>query len=260
MSKIGELILKKLSRDPRRSDYTNEEYNKKHLDVNIYIKNLEDTFPHFNEEVSGKNVLDIGCSHGIEAIAISILGAKEVWGIDIRIDISRASELRSSLAPKVLINFSEMDASHTSFPDEKFDVVVSVDSFEHFSDPYEVLKEIRRVTRNDGRIFITSGVWSNPWGAHMHFFTKIPWVQFIFSEKTIMNVRNLYRSDGARRFSDVEGGLNKIGVRMFKQCVKDLNLDVEYLYLRPVRGLTPLTKIPILNEFFTSLIIAVLKK
>jgi hypothetical protein len=46
----------------------------------------------------------------------------------------------------------------------------------------------------------------------MHSFTKAPSIQFVFSEATIMNVRRLYRSDGTRRFAEVEGGLNQVGV------------------------------------------------
>ncbi len=50
----------------------------------------------------------------------------------------------------------------------------------------------------------------------MNFFTKLPWVQFLFSEETIMNVRRLYRHDGAMWYHQVEGGLNEIGDRSFR--------------------------------------------
>ena len=94
----------------------------------------------------------------------------------------------------------------------------------------------------------------------MNFFTRVPWVQFIFSEQTIMNVRSLYQSDGAKAFSEVEGGLNRVGIRQFRKYVKDLNLDLRHLFLRPVSGLTALPKIPLINELFTGSIVAVLRK
>jgi hypothetical protein len=75
-----------------------------------------------------------------------------------------------------------------------------------------------------------------------------------------MNVRKKYRNDGANRFNEVEGGLNKIGIRSFNDMINDLNLKVEYLKLNPVKGLTLLTKVPYLNELFTNLIVAVLRK
>ncbi len=260
MSKVGEFILGQLSRDPKKPDYISELYKTKHEDVNVYMNVLEDTFPHFREKIAGKNVLDIGCGEGLETIAISRLGAKKVWGIDIRVDTVQADELRTSLAPEHYVEFSRLDAARTSFPNKIFDSIVTLGSFEHFNYPFEVLKECRRILRDDGRIFLTSSVWSHPWGAHMSFFTKVPWVQFLFSEKTIMNVRSLYRSDGARRFSEVEGGLNKAGIIRFKRYVQKLSLTVEYLKLRPVRGVNIATKVPIVNEFFTSLISSVLRK
>ncbi len=260
MSKVGKFILRQLSRDPKKPDYISALYKTTHEDVNLYMNVLEDTFPHFREEIAGKNVLDIGCGGGLETIAISRLGAKKVCGIDIRVDTVQADELRASLAPEDYVEFFKLDAARTSFPNKMFDVIVSLSSFEHFNDPFEVLKECRRILRDGGRIFLTSSVWSHPWGAHMNFFIKVPWVQFLFSEKTIMNVRSLYRSDGARRFSEVEGGLNKVGVIRFKRYVQKLSLTVEYLRLRPVGGVTIATKVPILNEFFTSQIISVLRK
>lgn len=260
MSKLGEFVLRQLSRDPKSEDYRVEHYEQKHQNVNVYIKSLEDTFPNFINGISGKSILDIGCSEGLESIALSLMGSRQVVGIDIRIDVDRAKEMKRNLAPEKDIDFYVMDAHHTSFPDNTFDAVVTLASFEHFLDPYEVVKEARRVVKDGGRIYLTSSVWSNPWGAHMHFFTRVPWVQFLFSEETIMNVRNLYRSDGAKKCSEIEGGLNKVGIREFTQYINKVNMTIEYLFLRPVKGLTVLTKIPMVNEFFTNQITAVMKK
>ena len=260
MSKVGEFVLRHLSRDPRSEDYRIEHYEQKHQDVNVYIKSLEDTFPNFRNAISGKSILDIGCSEGLESIALSLLGSRQVVGIDIRIDVDGAKKLKRDLAPEKDTEFYVMDAHHTSFADNKFDAIVTLASFEHFLDPYGLLKEARRILKDDGRIYLTSSVWSHPWGAHMHFFTKVPWVQFLFSEETIMNVRRLYRGDGAKKLWEVEGGLNKVGIREFMQYIDKLNLNIEYLFLRPIKGLTVLTKLPMLNEFFTNQITAILKK
>ena len=74
-----------------------------------------------------------------------------------------------------------------------------------------------------------------------------------------MNVRRLYRNDGARKFSEVEGGLNKIGIRSFIRMVKDVNLKIEYFKVIPVKGLTPLIRIPFVNELFAQDMVAVLR-
>ena len=259
MSKIGESILRKFSRDPNTVDYVNDHYEQKHRDVNVCIQTLKNTFPDIETKITNKNVLDIGCAEGLETLAISMMGANEVYGIDIRInkDINQQIQQQN---PNNKIKFAVMDATNTQLKDNELDAVVTCGSFEHFNDPYLILQESKRILVDDGLIFLTSSVWAHPWGAHMNFFTKVPWVQFIFNENTIMNVRRAYRNDGATKFNKVEGGLNKVGVRSFNEMVKNLNLKIEYLKLNPVKGLTPLTKIPYVNELFTNLIIAILRK
>jgi ubiquinone/menaquinone biosynthesis C-methylase UbiE len=259
MSKIGEFVLGRLSRDPQETDYSSD-FIQKYQDINAYTKDLVNTFPAIKEAIADKSILDIGCSGGLESLAIAQLGARKVVGIDIRIDIDRANALREELCPHQQVDFFVMDAHQMTFPGNTFDVVVSCGSFEHFKDPRLVLKEAKRVLKKSGRIFLSSGVWSHPYGAHMHFFTRVPWVQFFFSERTIMNVRSHYRDDGAREYSQVEGGLNKIGIRGFQSIYRELGLNIDYLLLQPVKGLRVLTKIPFLNEFFTNSFVAIMRK
>jgi ubiquinone/menaquinone biosynthesis C-methylase UbiE len=262
MSKSGEFILRQLSRNPSSPDYVWAEHVEQRLiDINTSKQRVEHTFPNFKNAVLDKSILDIGCGKGgLEAIAISLLGAKEVTGIDIHLDMEQAKNYKNKLAPDRLVEFCLTDAHHTSFTDSKFDAIITLDAFEHFRDPFKVLEESKRILKEKGKIFLTSGVWGSPRGAHMSYFTKVPWIQFLFSEETIINVRSLYRNDGAKIFSEVKGGLNKIGIRRFKQYAEKLNLEIEYLSLNPVKGLTFLTKIPVVNEFFTNWFTAVLRK
>ncbi|OPY01428.1 MAG: Ubiquinone biosynthesis O-methyltransferase [Syntrophorhabdus sp. PtaB.Bin047] len=259
MSLFGEFILRRLSRDPHCTDYVSMAYEEKYRDPETYAVSLTRTFPNLSRMVRGRQALDIGCSDGMEALALVAMGASKVIGIDIRIDPEKSAQLLASY-PLRGCELAVMNAEKMTFADETFDVAMSCGSFEHFDEPYSVLKECKRVVKADGRICLTSGVWSHPWGAHMNFFTRVPWVQFIFSESTIMNVRRCYRGDGAKRFREVEGGLNKMGIRQFHDIVSELSLHIEYLRLVPVRRLSCLARIPGINEFFTSLVIAVLRK
>ena len=258
MSRFGEFVLRKLSRPPEQGDYLNDAYEAKHRDVAACVRAVRETAPGLAERVAGRRVLDIGCAEGLEAVALALLGAREVVGIDTRMDARKAEALRDRHAPGRDVRFHATDAARLPYPDGHFDAVVTLGSLEHFRDPFAVLAEARRLLADDGRIILTSGVWGSPWGAHVYFFTKLPWVQFLFSERTIMNVRRLYRSDGARAFHEVEGGLNRIGVRSFLRGAKDLGFEVEYFALSPVKGIAFLTRVPLLNELFSHLMTAVL--
>jgi SAM-dependent methyltransferase len=258
MSALGELLLGKLSRDPSAGDTLNAAYEAKHNDVRACMDELERLFPRFNNNVGGWRVLDIGCGEGVETLAISKLGAAFVHGIDIHIDRERNDKVRSQAARP--IEFSTMDATRMTFPDGAFDVAVTCGSFEHFADPFAVLKECARVIKPGGTIFLTSGVWAHPYGAHMNFFTNVPWVHYLFSERTIMSVRKKYRGDGAMRYHEVPGGLNKVGIASFRRMVRELGLRYNYLKLNAIKDLTLMTKIPYVNELFCNLIVAMLEK
>lgn len=260
MSRIGEFVLSRLSRNPNTPDYTCEHYEHKHRDISPAVEQFDRIFPDFRSQVACKKVLDIGCAEGIESIALGVLGAREVIGIDIRIDLERARQLKAELAPATAVNFYRLDAGRTPFGESEFDVVVSLSSFEHFSNPLQILKECKRILKTGGLIYLTCGAWYNPYGAHMNFFTHVPWVHLLFSEKTIMKVRSRYRHDGARRFSEVEGGLNDITISRFRRYVRDVGMTIEHLALIPVKGMVFLTKIPLIKEFFTTEIVAILRK
>ena len=57
--------------------------------------------------------------------------------------------------------------------DELADVVLSLDSFEHFDQPDKVLSEMARLLKPDGRVISSFGYsWYHPLGGHMPLF---PW-------------------------------------------------------------------------------------
>lgn len=260
MSRVGRFLLRKLSRDPAEGDYAIPHYEVRHHDLDAMTASLIEYFPSIREGICGKRVLDVGCSEGMESVALARLGAREVDGIDIRIDFERAGEVRTALAVPARVDLHLMDALHLAFADESFDVVVTCSSFEHFLDPVGMLREAHRVLKPGGRIYLTSGNWWGPWGAHMTHFTRLPWVQFLFSEETIMAVRSDYRSDGAERFEEVEGGLNRIDIRSFRRFIDDLGLSPVWLRPVPVKGMRSLSRIPVVGTFFTHEFHAVLRK
>jgi len=70
MSKLGEIILKKLSRDPHAGDYLHEGYERKHLDIDYNIKSMLSDFPDLSEIIIGKKILDVGCAGMVEIAAL----------------------------------------------------------------------------------------------------------------------------------------------------------------------------------------------
>ena len=141
------------------------------------------------------------------------------------------------------------------------DIVVSHDSFEHFSQPAAVLGVMERMIGDVGKIIITFGPpWFAPYGSHMHFFCNIPWANILFSEKTIMKVRSRYVNDGATRFEEVESGLNKMTLKKFEKIIAESSLSVEYKKYTSVRGINFFSEIPLIRELLVNHVTVVLSK
>jgi hypothetical protein len=97
-------------------------------------------------------------------------------------------------------------------------MIVSQNSFEHFLEPLTILEDMRDALAPEGKIFITfASPWYAPYGAHMMHFSRLPWIQLFFSERTIMEVRSRYRTDGAKTFRDA--GLAEMTLKKFKRTV-----------------------------------------
>jgi SAM-dependent methyltransferase len=143
----------------------------------------------------------------------------------------------------------------------RIDVVLSRDAFEHYPDPAAVLRQMWDLLVPGGSVFISFGPpWWHPYGCHMMFMGAPPWAHLWFTEQTIMEMRRRYRSDGATRFEEVEGGLNRMTIARFEDLVTRSRFIVRDLKLIPIRRTRLLCRNKIGRELFTSLVKAHLIK
>jgi SAM-dependent methyltransferase len=134
-----------------------------------------------------------------------------------------------------------------------FDVVISQNSMEHFPDPRAILLEMKAALAPAGEIWITFGPpWFAPYGSHTQFFTKLPWVNLVFTEETVMRVRSLYRGDGAQRYEEVESGLNRMTLSKFERLVGAAGLAEMYRFDECIKQLNFLRGIPLFRELFVN--------
>src|SRR5436190_954088 len=97
-------------------------------------------------------VLDLGCGDGTTAIPLARTGA-EVLGIDIARNLVEAGNKRASAAGLSRLKFQEGDACNLEGVDnDSFDLTVSIFGAMFAPKPFEVAKEMVRVTKPGGRI------------------------------------------------------------------------------------------------------------
>jgi ubiquinone/menaquinone biosynthesis C-methylase UbiE len=101
-------------------------------------------------------VLDVGCGPGQLAVRLGrIAPSLDITGVDISPDmIERAQKRATQLGLTDRVRFQEGDSQSLPFPDDHFDTVVSTLSIHHWDDPELGLREIRRVVKPGGHVFI----------------------------------------------------------------------------------------------------------
>jgi ubiquinone/menaquinone biosynthesis C-methylase UbiE len=110
----------------------------------------------------GTRVLDLGCGDGTTALPAARLGA-EVLGVDIAGNLVAAGNQRAQAEGLSNCRFQEGDASHLDdLADDEFDLVVSIFGAMFAPRPFDVAKEMVRVTRPGGRIVMGNWIPGDP--------------------------------------------------------------------------------------------------
>ena len=107
-------------------------------------------------------VLDLGCGDGTTALPSARAGA-EVVGIDIARNLVEAGNKRAREAGLHRLTFQEGDACNLEgVPDHSFDRTISVFGAMFAPKPFDVAKEIVRVTKPGGRIVMGNWIPNDP--------------------------------------------------------------------------------------------------
>jgi SAM-dependent methyltransferase len=110
----------------------------------------------------GLKVLDLGCGDGTTALPAARLGA-DVVGVDIASNLVEAGNRRAREEGLTNVRFEEGDASNLhELKDHSFDLVVTIFGAMFAPKPFEVAKEMVRVTRPGGRIVMGNWIPNDP--------------------------------------------------------------------------------------------------
>lgn len=110
----------------------------------------------------GLKVLDLGCGDGTTALPEAQLGA-DVLGVDIASNLVAAGNARAKELGLKNLKFQEGDATDLNeLDDESFDLTVSIFGAMFAPKPFDVAKEMVRVTKPGGRIVMGNWIPNDP--------------------------------------------------------------------------------------------------
>jgi len=110
----------------------------------------------------GLKVLDLGCGDGTTALPAARLGA-DVLGVDIANNLVEAGNRRARAEGLANCRFQQGDATNLSqLAERSFDLVVSIFGAMFAPKPFDVAKEMVRLTRPGGRIVMGNWIPGDP--------------------------------------------------------------------------------------------------
>jgi len=237
---FGYMILKTIA--PRtKTDQAAQEVDGNDLKLQQFFGN--DIF----DIIANKIIIDFGCGDGNQAVEMAERSpTTNVIGLDIqmhRIEKGMRKAQERSIAER---------CKFSTTTDELADIIISKDAFEHFSSPLEILEIMSHLLKPNGYVLASFGpTWYHPYGGHL--FSVFPWSHLIFTEKAQILWRADFKTDGATKFSEVDGGLNQLTIGQFENIVQQSPFSIDWLETMPIRGLSIL-KSKFLREIGSSIV------
>jgi ubiquinone/menaquinone biosynthesis C-methylase UbiE len=196
-------------------------------------------------------ILDVGAGMGWSTALLSAKTGARVFGVDLhRYDSSTGDSFRGELLKRlrrhvpalmqepgferfhqieeVVDNcaFFTMDAQHLLFRDELFNFVFSLNAFEHIPDPSQALREIARVLKPGGYVFLQfNGLYFSDAGHHLHGLADLPWIHLLHDRAEI---RKIIREAGKvpNEVDNILDTLNGYGVIQYLEIFDKTALEV----------------------------------
>jgi SAM-dependent methyltransferase len=194
-------------------------------------------------------ILDVGCGDGIIDLGIfqrmqpeQLVGIDPFRGYERLPEVLAANHLPADLLDDPRLRFSPDDGNAIPWPDDHFDVVLSWGSLEHIAGGYaQTLREIRRVLKPGGLLFVHPGLYYGALGNHLGEFFEDPWAHLKIQPEQLREAvlaTEPQRMDRAGHVATPEeywqwySELNRITVAGFERELRELGFEPWRIALR----------------------------
>jgi ubiquinone/menaquinone biosynthesis C-methylase UbiE len=118
--------------------------------------------------VQGKRILEVACGRGGFGTVLESLGAT-VCGVDFSIAALRVASQKANRdnITRPHVGLSQADAHHLPFASGVFDCLISCETIEHLAEPLNAVKEMARVCRSGGLLYLTTPNYLNLMGLYL---------------------------------------------------------------------------------------------
>lgn len=164
----------KLSSASERSTISQASYDEWHAGKGVDAESdapwhrLLKRYLSIDRDLAGKRVLEIGCGRGGFSCWLATRSSNPpmVVGADFSPIAVQKAEAFASELNVTNVTWQVQDIQNLNYPPESFDTVVSCETIEHVKHPTEALRELARVLRPGGRLFLTCPNYMNLMGLY----------------------------------------------------------------------------------------------
>jgi SAM-dependent methyltransferase len=230
----------------------------------------EDMLRRFQDRIAlgGLSVLDIGCGRGPTCIYAGLHGASRAIGVDVNrdhIEFARSKLERDYPELLGIVEFVHTQGSLEELGNEKFDLIISQNSFEHYPRPEHILADAKASLRDGGRLAIAfASPWKAPFGGHLKAITKVPWAHLLFAEPVVMAERRaLIPHEDVQSYED--HGLNRMTLERFSRIMDKSGLECAYFATNlsdrsAMKIMRIMSRLPFCREYFTHNVYSIWQK
>lgn len=120
-----------------------------------------------DRDLAGGRILEIGCGRG--GFACWLAGQMSCASTLVAADFSHAAVAMGkayALNKRLPVHWQVMDIQQIGYPDDMFDTVISCETIEHVPNPRRAVRELARVLKPGGRLFLSSPNYLNMYGLY----------------------------------------------------------------------------------------------
>lgn len=125
------------------------------------------------------------------------------------------------------LKYIPADAQNLFFRDNWFDIVYSLNAFEHIPNPEKALREAIRVTRPGGMIYLRfDPVWTADSGSHFLHLINEPWAHLLLSDNEIAKI--MYANGATEEeVSSYRNDMNRLPVSYYRKTIPDVIAELQ---------------------------------
>jgi ubiquinone/menaquinone biosynthesis C-methylase UbiE len=201
-------------------------------------KNLTDYCISLLKPIENKEILEIGCGNGVQALYINAnYGPLRITGIDLNkanIEIANNERVRANINN---VKFLEDDAQNlTQIQSNSVDVLLNIESAFHYPDKSLFLKEVYRVLKPGGQYLIADilstrkkreglmKIWGKPMGHH--FWNRKRYEEEFLKSELVINYREDITYQVKKGWSIYKNWIPKIKKKSF---LKNVGFKIFYV-------------------------------